>query len=402
MLRCGVGRGVDLKINDDMKQETGNCKKGPVGVTHVLPMAPAGFSACDDRVSLPRLGQPFVLGSLENAAGQVPRISSFLTWRDHWGTVKARWGVGRMTYEIDPGLYALGNPDKRSPVLVTANYKMSFDCLRNTLPGRSAWLLVLDTAGINVWCAAGKGTFGTTELIHRIAVSGLDQIVSHRQLILPQLAGPGIAAHQVKKYSGFTVHYGPIRASDLPAYIDAGLRATPQMRIKTFSLKERAILIPIELVSALKAGTLLMILFLVLSGLGGPDGYVENMKNYGLFSAGSILTAILAGTILTPLLLPVLPGRAFSIKGAIVGLATVTGILLYRNGGLESWTGRFEALAWVLLVTAITAYLAMNFTGASTYTSLSGVKKEMRIALPLEISACIAGFCLWLLSRFTA
>jgi len=27
----------------------------------------------------------------------------------------------------------------------------------------------------------------------------------------------------------------------------------------------------------------------------------------------------------------------------------------------------------------------MNFTGSSTYTSLSGVKKEMKTALPLQI-----------------
>ena len=30
----------------------------------------------------------------------------------------------------------------------------------------------------------------------------------------------------------------------------------------------------------------------------------------------------------------------------------------------------------------MTAYLAMNFTGASTSSSLSGVRKEMRFALP--------------------
>ena len=69
-----------------------------------------------------------------------------------------------MNYKVDPGLYALGAPDADSPVLVSANFKMSFDLLREALPGRNAWILVLDTDGINVWCAAGKGTFGTEEL----------------------------------------------------------------------------------------------------------------------------------------------------------------------------------------------------------------------------------------------
>lgn len=69
-----------------------------------------------------------------------------------------------MGYTIDPGLYALGNPDESSPVLVTANYKLTFDRLRQSLPKLDAWVLVLDTKGINVWCAAGKGTFGTGEV----------------------------------------------------------------------------------------------------------------------------------------------------------------------------------------------------------------------------------------------
>jgi hypothetical protein len=104
-----------------------------------------------------------VIGSMETPEGRVPQVSSFWTQADYLGTFKARWGIGRRHYMVDPGLYALGRPDEKSPVLVTANYKMSFDRLRRALPGRNAWILVLDTKGINVWCAAGKGTFGTAE-----------------------------------------------------------------------------------------------------------------------------------------------------------------------------------------------------------------------------------------------
>jgi acetyl-CoA decarbonylase/synthase complex subunit gamma len=57
---------------------------------------------------------------------------------------------------------------------------------------------------------------------------------------------------------------------------------------------------------------------------------------------------------------------------------------------------RLEAIAWLFLIPTLSAYLAMNFTGASTYTSLSGVKREMRKALPLEIGAAIVGLGLWI------
>jgi hypothetical protein len=351
-------------------------------------------------LSLPSLKQPFVIGSIETSVGPIPQVSSSLTWADRLGTYKARWGMNRMNYMIDPGLYALGNPDDRSHVLVTANYKMSFDKLRKELPGRNLWILVLDTKGINVWCSAGKGTFGTMELVGRIESSGLAKIVSHRELILPQLSGPGVAAHDVKKLSGFKVIYGPIRAKHLLAFLDDGFKATPEMRLKTFTTWERIALIPIELIQALRAGVIIILVLFLLSFVGRLGEGWANALSHGLFSALAILTAILAGAVLTPVLLPWLPGRAFSLKGLSMGLVATVILAAFRWGDWIRWTGRLEILAWLLLVPALSAYLAMNFTGASTCTSLSGVKKEMRWALPVQISAAIVGFVLWLGSQF--
>ncbi len=307
-----------------------------------------------------------------------------------------------MHYAVEPGLYALGKPDKQSPVLVTANYKMSFDRLRKALPGRNMWILVLDTKGINVWCASGKGTFGTNELVNRIKSSGLEQIVSHRELILPQLSGPGVAAHLVKKLSGFKVVYGPILATDLPTFLNHGLKATPEMRLKTFTTRERVALIPMEVVGALKVGLIVMPVLFVLALFGRSGGGWPSALNHGLFSVIALLAAIATGAVLTPLLLPWLPGRAFSLKGLTLGILASAVLIVFRWIGWVTWAGRLEVLAWVLLISAISAYLAMNFTGASTYTSLSGVRREMRWALPLQIGAGIVGMILLLGSNFIA
>ena len=83
--------------------------------------------------------------------------TSTLTAADRWDHFLARIGVNRQGHRVDPGLYAIGSPSGDSPVLVTANYTLSFDALRSVLSGISAYILVLDTKGINVWCAAGKG-----------------------------------------------------------------------------------------------------------------------------------------------------------------------------------------------------------------------------------------------------
>jgi len=346
------------------------------------------------------MNQPFIIGSAQTPTGDVPKISSDLSWPDHWGSIKARWGVGRMHYTVDPGLYALGEPNEQSPVLVTANYKMSFDRLREAFPNRHAWILVLDTNGINVWCAAGKGTFGTDELVRRIEFSQLNHVVSHRELILPQLAGPGVAAHKVKKRTGFKVLYGPIQATDLPVFLDAGMEATPKMRRKTFTMIERVVLIPVELVSALKWYLLILPAFFLLGGLAAPSGFWNGVWNDGLFAGLNILGALLAGAVLTPVLLPWLPGRAFSQKGLIMGLIITLFITLFGAFYLNIRQNYMNILAWFFLTPALSAYLAMNFTGASTYTSLSGVRKEMRWAVPLEIVGGVAGLTLWVGSRF--
>jgi hypothetical protein len=353
-------------------------------------------------LSFPDLNQPFIIGSVQTPAGVVPKISSRLKRSDHWGTIKARWGVGRMHYTLDPGLYALGEPNDQSPVLVTANYKMSFDRLREALLNRNAWILVLDTNGINVWCAAGKGTFGTDELVRRVEFSGLNQVVSHRQLILPQLSGPGVAAYKVKKRTGFKAVFGPIRAADLPVFLDTDLKATPEMREKTFTTHERLVLIPVELVSALKWYLLILPAFFLLGGLGASSGFWNDAWNHGLFAVLNLTAALAAGAVLTPVLLPWLPGRAFSLKGAIMGMILAAAVSIFCTAYLHLNIGFLENIAWFFLTPAVSAYLAMNFTGASTFTSLSGVRKEMRWAVPFEIIGGVTGLILWFGSRFVS
>ena len=353
-------------------------------------------------MSPPRLDQPFVVGSVTTPAGAVPQASAELTAADSWGTVKVRWGVGRRNYKVDPGLYALGRPDDKSSVLVTANYKLSFDTLRSALKGRDLWILVLDTDGINVWCAAGKGTFSTDEIVRRVESSGLEKVVSHHRLIVPQLGAPGVAAHEAKRLSGFKVTYGPVRSQDLPTFIDAGFKATPEMREKTFSTWDRLVLVPVELVPALKAAIIVIPVFAFLAGLGGSSGYWNNLMNHGLLAASALLSGVLAGTILTPILLPWLPGRAFSLKGMVLGLLVALALVFAWDAHpIRAFTSP-EHLAWLLIVPALVGYFAMNFTGASTYTSLSGVKKEMRWAVPVQIAAASTGLLLWSWSLFIA
>ncbi len=321
---------------------------------------------------------------------QVPTELSRIERLGHW---KVRWDLGRMKYMVEPGIYAVGNPDSDAPVFISANYKMSFDCLRSQLGGRSGWILVLDTNGINVWCAASKGTFGTDELVNRIKTVKLAEIVNHRTLIVPQLGATGVSAHEVKQRSGFRVLYGPVRAEDLPAFLDAGMKATDQMRRINFTLWDRMVLIPVEIVMWSKYAIFVAACFFLLAGLNQKGYSISLAMNDGLVSAMLLLVSFLTAAIFGPILLPWLPGRAFSVKGIWIGLAATLGLWFYNFE-------RFDTIAWLLIIPAVTSFMVMNFTGASTYTSLSGVRREMKVAVPLQLLCAVSGIGLWLAGRF--
>ncbi len=302
------------------------------------------------------------------------------------GRRRCRWSNAfRMSYTVDPGLYAAGNPSPESPVLVTANYKLSFDLLRRELPGLDAWILVLDTKGINVWCAAGKGTFGTGELLRRLQSVKLAEVVSHRRLVLPQLGAPGVQAHVVKQESGFAVDYGPVRAEDLPAWLRAGRKATPAMRAVRFGWKDRLELTPMELLPALRRYPWLLLGLFLLFGLQ-PQGILFRPALAGGWSFALLgLAAILTGSFLVPLFLPWVPFRSFALKGWLAGAAVTGAFLALRWGALSG--NLFLVVLAAAFFPAASSYLALMFTGTTVYTGLSGVQKEMRFALPLYIAA---------------
>ena len=181
---------------------------------------------------------------------EVPVVSPRLSLSDRVGGWKMRWNLGRDRYTVAPGLYAVGAPSLESPVLVTANYKLTFDKVRAECQGLDAWILVLDTRGVNVWCAAGKGTFSTRELEQRLLAVRLDQVVSHRTLILPQLGATGVSGPSVLKDTGWRIIFGPVRARDIRAFLANGMKKDNGMRKVEFGLRDRLAVAPVELVQA--------------------------------------------------------------------------------------------------------------------------------------------------------
>ena len=338
-----------------------------------------------------RYEDTFLDGQVGTPAGPVPRAHSRIGVRDLLGRWKVRWGIGRDRYRVAPGLYALGAPDGSAPVLVTANYKLTFDVVRRDAAGLDAWILALDTRGINVWCAAGEGTFGTEEVIRRVARTRLSEIVSHRRLILPQLGAPGVAAHEVRKGCGFSVVYGPVRSRDIRPFLRAGMKASPEMRRVVFPMLDRLVLAPIEITNLLRpAGWSAVALFL-LAGTGPGIFSLEAAWQRGSAAVAALAGGILAGAVVTPVLLPWIPVRAFSAKGGLAGGVVAACAVMWRRGVMDAPT----ALALLLAMATVSSFVAMNFTGATPFTSPSGVEKEMRRALPVQAGLTVLAGLLW-------
>ncbi|MCX7965296.1 MAG: mercury methylation corrinoid protein HgcA [Syntrophorhabdaceae bacterium] len=344
----------------------------------------------DEKEEIFNYYQDFIIDFLETPSGKVPVVDTEIHFEDKIGSWKVRWGIGRFNYRVRPGLYAVGRPNENSLIYVTANYKMSFDRLRKSLSGLNGWIMVLDTDGINVWCAAGKGTFGTDELIRRIELTGIKKIVSHRLLILPQLSAPGVSAHEVFVKTGFKVIYGPVKAEDIKRFLDNGMKATEDMRTVNFDFLDRVVLIPMELVQSIKYILIFIIIMLIL--------HLGDVIKFRFSYIYPFIGAVTTGSVITPALLPWIPGKAFSFKGWVMGL--LWAIFVIYKQGIFDMEKLSVTLAVILFLPALSSFLAFNFTGASTYTSLSGVKKEMKIAVPLMITSALTGMVVGITGHF--
>jgi hypothetical protein len=247
-----------------------------------------------------------------------------------------------------------------------------------------------------VWCAAGKGTFSTDEVIRCVKSTGLEKVVDRRRLILPQLGATGVSAHKVKQGCGFKVVWGPVRAADLKLFLDTGLKATESMRRVTFTLAERLVLIPVELSFVPKYLLWTVLALFLLSGIGTDIFSFKGAWFRGLMLATACLSGVFAGAVAAPALLPWLPVRSFSLKGVITGLAVGLVIVWTFWTRANGW----EALALFICTGVISSYLAMNFTGSTPFTSPSGVEKEMRKAIPVQVAAVVLTAGLWVYGAF--
>jgi hypothetical protein len=156
------------------------------------------------------------------------------------------------------------------------------------------------------------------------------------------------------------------------------------------------VLIPVELTALQKYLLWILPVLFMLSGIGAHIFSFSQAWQRGLMVLAATTAGVLSGTVAVPLLLPWLPGSAFSVKGTVAGVVAGTAIaVIFRHSN-----GLLDAASLVLLTIAVSSFLAMNFTGATPFTCPSGVEKEMRAAIPIQVGAVFTSLALWIASPF--
>ncbi|MFP6637788.1 MAG: hypothetical protein VB778_04100 [Nitrospinaceae bacterium] len=143
-------------------------------------------------------------------------------------------------FACEPETIAIGSPDKSSPILVTCNFDYTVRHLKAYLEKESldCFLLVVNTQGTNVWCAAAEGVFTSETVLSHLKVYNVAEQVNHKQLILPQLSVAGVKRKALKEH-GWEGIYGPVYFSDLKDFLNNGLTKSKDMQALKYGYWER-------------------------------------------------------------------------------------------------------------------------------------------------------------------
>lgn len=254
-----------------------------------------------------------------------------------------------LPHPVPPGLRPIGNPGADAPVLVTGNYRLTVSRLERVLRGHDAWLLVANSRGINVWCAAGGGHFTHHDIIAAIRAARLSERVVHRRLVLPQLAATGVERRRIAEATGFEGRWGPARLEDLPEFLDRHCRLRRSHRTMRFPAWERA---EMAAMWALPMATAAALILAPLSG-----------GRVAMVAAGAVVTEVFAIFLALPRVPVVGRLKWVTFLGTAL-LATAAGIAVLRfSGGADT----SAVLATAMTCAAAVALLSLDIAGTTPW-----------------------------------
>ncbi len=276
------------------------------------------------------------------------------------------------------GYQRVGKPDKDSPVLLTCNFHLTILRLKEATRGLNYHLLIANSKGINVWCAATGDSLNNHSVISVIKTSGIENKVNHKKIILPQLAAPGVESKVIQKSVGWKILWGPVDAKDIPEFIESNYEKTDEMKQVEFRFVQRiemaimwiflaaAVLMPIwgplyKLEAAFLLGQICLIYFLALISFPIFEKIFqkETEKKRAFFTLGNLLV--------------------FLINLIYASIGVVLYAIVYQKD--YSWI----LLRWCIVSFLLVLLVNMELKGSSpTYKSDSHADKLYDVEVDLE------------------
>ncbi|MDR3207504.1 MAG: acetyl-CoA decarbonylase/synthase complex subunit gamma [Oscillospiraceae bacterium] len=126
--------------------------------------------------------------------------------------------------QVEPKLYAIGEPDKSSPLFVTTNFSLTYFLVSGEIEnsGISAWLLVPECEGMSVLTSWAAGKFSGATIGKFAQDIGLESLVDTRTIVIPGYVAQ-ISGELEESLPGFKVLVGPGEAADLESFIKSVL-----------------------------------------------------------------------------------------------------------------------------------------------------------------------------------
>lgn len=262
-------------------------------------------------------------------------------------------------FVIKPGLYHIGERDDKAPLFVTGNYYLTVFLLARRIRNKKVRLLIVDTKGINVWCAAGKGQFSAQEIIKKAGQCGLLATEPRLRVVLPKLCLSGVNLTELRQ-NGIVPIIGPVYAKDVPAFLEEGRLRQRFDEIVDFGLRSRVF-------TALPTAVQFFFYFLGV--------YVVSLG----YLSHSLIWIATGLAFLYPVLFPWLPGRLFSVKGLSLALFISILNFIFHDGGLA------ELALVTVFIFATSVFIGLSYTGNSAVSNYTSVRKETARFLPVVV-----------------
>ncbi|UCH02383.1 MAG: acetyl-CoA decarbonylase/synthase complex subunit gamma [Candidatus Bathyarchaeota archaeon] len=125
----------------------------------------------------------------------------------------------RKPTSVEPGLRMFGDPDEKSPIMITTNFALTFYTVAADIESSKidCYLLVVDSEGISVDSAVAGRQLTADKIADALKESTIKEKLSHKKLIIP-----GRAARlqgETEDVTGWEIIVGPMDSSGIPKFI---------------------------------------------------------------------------------------------------------------------------------------------------------------------------------------